>query len=145
MRPGIDFPGVTVVFFCHDGNGKFVMHRRSAQARDEQGKWDIGGGRLETHDGVEATIRKEIMEEYCAEVLELSFLGFSDVHREQNGKATHWVALHCKVRVDPRQVRIGEPDKFSDLAWFTLDTLPAKEELHSQLPTFFENYRRHLA
>lgn len=142
--PGVDYPGVSVTFFCHDGTGRFVMHRRSPHARDEQHRWDFGGGRLEIHDTIENTVRKEIKEEYCADALDLEFLGFRDVHREHNGQKTHWIALDYKVRIDPAQVKIGEPDKFTDLRWFTLATLPPEHELHSQLPTYFAKYRDRL-
>lgn len=41
---GVDYIGVCVVYFCHDGKGEFVMAKRSSNARDEHGRWDIGGG-----------------------------------------------------------------------------------------------------
>jgi len=34
----------------------------------------------------------EIKEEYCTDVLGFDFLGYRDVHREHNGKKTHWIA-----------------------------------------------------
>ena len=37
MKKGIDCTGVCVVYFCHDGEGNFVMGRRSENARDEHG------------------------------------------------------------------------------------------------------------
>lgn len=142
MRKGEDFTGVTVVYFCHDGAGRVLLGKRSQHARDEQGRWDIGGGGLEFGDTAEATLRREIKEEYCADVLAFEFLGFRDVLREREGKRTHWVALDFKVRIDPAGVAIGEPHKFDDLQWFTLATLP--EPIHSQFPTFFERYRDRL-
>ena len=33
MQKGVDFVGISVVYFCHDGKGKFVMAKRSEQAR----------------------------------------------------------------------------------------------------------------
>ncbi len=35
MKKGEDFTGVTIVYFCHDGNGNFLMKKRSANCRDE--------------------------------------------------------------------------------------------------------------
>ncbi len=99
LKKGIDYVGVTVVYFCHDGNGRFVMAKRKNTTRDEFGRWDIGGGGLEFNDTVEGTLRKEIKEEYCADVLDYEFLGYRDVHREHEGKPTHWVALDFKVRI----------------------------------------------
>lgn len=42
MVKGIDYIGITCIFFCHDGNGKILMHKRSKNCRDEIGNWDIG-------------------------------------------------------------------------------------------------------
>lgn len=142
LRKGINFTGVTVVYFCHDGAGRFIMGKRSVNARDEHGRWDIGGGGLEFGDTVEGTLRKEIREEYCTEVLGIEFLGYRDVHRENDGVATHWVALDFAVRVDPALVRNGEPHKFDAVEWFTLATIP--EHAHSQFPRFLDQYRARL-
>jgi 8-oxo-dGTP pyrophosphatase MutT (NUDIX family) len=141
LRKGQDFVGVSVVYFCHDGKGNFVMAKRSKNSRDEQGKWDIGAGGVELGDTIEQTLRKEIQEEYCAEVLGSEFMGYRDVFREHNGEPTFWIALDFKVLVDPAQVKIGEPHKFDALKWFTLETLPQANEIHSQLPFFLKKYQ----
>ena len=143
MKQGIDYIGVTVAFFCHDGKGNFLLAKRSKNARDEHGKWDGGGGGLEFNDTVEQTLRKEIKEEYCADVLEYIYLGYRDVHRTHDGQPTHWIALDHLVFVNRSQVKNGEPHKFDQLSWFRLDTLP--ENLHSQLPNFLSLYAEQLA
>ena len=120
------------------------MARRSLAARDEQGRWDTGGGGLDFGASVEDTLREEVKEEYGAEVSKVEFLGFRDVHRQPGGIPTHWIALDYKVQVDPTEVRNCEPHKFDEIGWFTFDSLPAADELHSQLPFFFENYRSQL-
>lgn len=140
-RKGFDYPGVTIVFFCHDGEGSFVMAKRGAQARDEHGRWDIGAGGLEFDATVEETLRNEIREEYGTDVLTFECVGHRDVHRTYNGQPTHWISLDFVVRVDRRMVRNGEPHKFDAVDWFTLDALPPIAELHSQVPHFFEKYR----
>lgn len=38
MQKGVDYTGITVVFCCHDGQGRFVMAKRSNNSRDEAGK-----------------------------------------------------------------------------------------------------------
>lgn len=138
FKKGLDFTGVSVIYFCHDGKGNFIMAKRSKNSRDEQGLWDIGGGGLEFGDTVEETLRNEIREEYCTSVIQHEFLGFRDVHREQNGQKSHWIALDFKVLIDPTTVKIGEPHKFDDLHWFTQNNLP--EKMHSELPKFFNLY-----
>ncbi len=106
MKKGVDYTGVTVVFACHDGEGNFLMSKRSVQCRDDHGTWDPGGGGLDFGDTVEETLRKEIMEEYCTDVLDFEFLGFRDVHRENEGVKNQWIALDFKVRVDPLKVKM---------------------------------------
>ena len=138
-RKGTDYIGVTVVYFCHDGGGKFVMAKRSENARDERGRWDVGGGGLEFGEFVPDALRREIKEEYCTDVLGYEFLGYRDVHREHDGQPTHWISLDFKVRIDPAKVAIGEARKFDDIGFFTLDTIP--EHSHSQFPEFLRLYR----
>jgi 8-oxo-dGTP diphosphatase len=142
VKKGEDCTGITIVYFCYDSRGNFLLSKRTAQCRDEHGRWDPGGGALEFGDTVEDTLRKEIAEEYGTEVLAYEFLGYRDVHREHEGRPTHWIALDFKVLVDHSKVKNGEPHKFERLEWFTLDNLP--QPLHSQFPYFLEKYRDRL-
>lgn len=142
LKKGVDFIGVCVIFFCHDGQGKFLMHRRSQNTRDEQGRWDVGSGSMEFEHSVEETLKKEIREEYCASVVDYEFLGYRDVLRINNDRETHWISLDFKVRVDPATVKNGEPEMIEEIKWVTFDALP--ESLHSQLPKFFEKYQKQL-
>lgn len=139
MEKGKDYPGISIVYFCHDGKGNFVMSKRSNNCRDEKGRWDIGGGGLEFSDTVIGTLKKEIKEEYLADILDYEFLGYRDVHREEGGSKSHWLALDFKVLVDETKVANGEPHKFEKVDWFRLDSLP--EPVHSQLPNFLKIYQ----
>jgi len=139
---GIDCVGVCVVYFCHDGKGRFVMAKRGPKTRDEHGRWDIGGDGIEFGHTVEATLRKEIKEEYDTDVLGYEFLGFRDVHRTHLGKLTHWIALDFKVRVDSKKVKNNEPEILDEIGWFTLNSFP--ENVHSQFPHFLKLYRNKL-
>ncbi len=142
MKQGFDYPGVTIVYFCHDGKGNFIFGKRTENARDEQGRWDIGAGGLDFGLTVEETLIKEIKEEYCTDVLEYEFLGYRDVHRNHEGKKTHWIALDFKVLIDPEKIGVGEPHKFSAVRMFSLDKLP--NPLHSQFPHALKKYRHKL-
>ena len=142
MKQGTDHIGVCVVYFCHDGKGKVLMAKRSQNARDEKGRWDIGGGGIELHETVENTLSKEIKEEYNADVVDFEFLGYRDVHRFFDGNKTHWLALDFKVLIDSTNVKINEPHKFDDIGWFTLETIP--ENTHSQFPEFLKKYKDQL-
>lgn len=142
MQKGIDYTGISITFFCHDGEGNYLFNKRSHNCRDEHGCWDSGGGALEFGGDVIETLKREIKEEYCTDVLDYEFLGFRDVHRVHEEVPTHWIALNFKVLVNRDQVRNGEPRKFDDLQWFSLDELP--EPVHSQLPVALAEYKDRL-
>jgi len=38
LRKRFDYTGIGVVYFCHDGNGKSLMAKRSENTRDEHGR-----------------------------------------------------------------------------------------------------------
>lgn len=139
MKKGQDYIGVTVSFFCHDGEGNYVLQKRSTNCRDEHGRWDCGGGGIEFGDTIEQTLKKEISEEYGVDVKDFEFLGVRDVHREHEGIQTHWVSIDYRVQVDRAKVHNDEPHKFEEIGWFKLDALP--EPLHSVLPLALKEYR----
>ncbi len=139
MNKGFDFIGLSVVYFCHDGKGNVVFGHRNDNTRDERGRWDIGGGGVEFGDSLETTLRKEIKEEYCTDILSYEFLGYREVFREIDGKKSHWIAMDFKVLIDPAMVGVGEPHKFYDVKLFTLENMPSP--IHSQLPIFLEKYK----
>lgn len=136
VKRGVDCIGIGCIFMCHDGNGRVVLHKRSTNCRDEHGVWDCGGGALEFGEEWEDAVKREVMEEYCAEAQNIVLCGTHNVLRDNNGTPTHWVMLTFAVRVDPAQVKIGEPHKMDDLGWFTLDALPAP--LHSKIQKDFD-------
>lgn len=131
---GVSFVGVTTCFVCHDGSGNIFMAKRSQEARDEKGCWDIGGGGLDWGLTAEQNVIKEVQEEYAAIPKAVEFMGYRDVFRNlPDGTETHWLALDFAVLIDPKTAKINEPTKFDDAGWFTLDSLPSP--LHSQIIT----------
>ncbi|HIJ11643.1 TPA: NUDIX hydrolase [Candidatus Woesearchaeota archaeon] len=139
MKKGFDFTGVTIVFYCHDGEGNVVLGKRGSNCRDEHGTWDLGAGSLDFGDGIEQTLRKEIKEEYCTDVVEYQFLGYREHHRKHQGEKTHWISLNFKVLVDKEKVANGEPHKFDDVRFFAQNQFP--EKVHSQIPDFIERLK----
>jgi len=136
LQRGVDYIGVCCVFFCHDGQGNLVMHKRSDECRDEQGRWDCGSGSMEFGESFEDGVRREILEEYAVEPKELKLCGVRNVIREHNGQPTHWIAVVFAALVDRDCVKMNEPEKMDDLNWFRIDNLP--DTLNSQFLTHLE-------
>lgn len=135
-KRGVDHIGVSVCAVIHDGEGNILMMKRGQKSRDEQGNWDICGGALEFGESIDEALRREVMEELCAPVLDIEFLKVYDAHREHDGRKTHWVALLHAVQVDPATVKNGEPHKIDEIRWVNTTTLPSPR--HSMFPQALE-------
>ena len=136
LRRGIDHIGISASFVGHDGKGNVLLQKRGPKCRDEQGRWDVGGGAIEFGESIDEAVKREIAEELCCDTIAIDFLTVYDAHREHNDVKTHWVAIIHAVQVDPDKVKIGEPDKIEEFAWFTSNNLPTP--LHSQ---FWKSYQ----
>ena len=140
MKPGIDFTGISVGFFCHDNKGNILMHKRSNKTRDEHGRWDNGGGRLEFDEDPETGVLRELREEHgCDGIIEAMPYPVS-VHREWDGIKTHWLTFPFIIKVDPAQVSIIDKNAIDEIGWFTLDNLP--EPLHTGFQKVLETHRK---
>ncbi|MDO8618517.1 MAG: NUDIX domain-containing protein [Candidatus Daviesbacteria bacterium] len=143
MKKGVDYIGVTCVFFCHDGKGNLLMHKRSQNCKDERGNWDVGGGSLEFGESFEEGVLREIKEEYCCDVLDLKFVEARNVLRvNHENKKTHWVALLFAVKVNPKQVKLGEPEKMDEIGWFSEKNWP--NPIHSYFQQCYDAVKPYL-
>lgn len=136
LRRGVDHIGISASFVVHDGKGNVLLQKRGPGARDENGRWDVGGGAIEFGESIDEAVKREIKEELCVEPIDIQFLTVYDAFREFDGIKTHWIAIMHAVQVDPSQVKIGEPEKIEALDWFKSDALPSP--LHSQ---FWRSYQ----
>jgi ADP-ribose pyrophosphatase YjhB (NUDIX family) len=139
MKKGIDFVGVTVNFFCHDGEGNYVMHKRGAGCRDENGCWDFGGGGLKHGETLDGCLSREVKEEYGVELFNPEFLGFNEIFREHEGQKTHWIGFRYRVELNREDVVNAEPEKHDEIGWFTIDEMPMPR--HSQVDSAVKKYK----
>lgn len=123
MKPGVDFIGVSVSFFCHDGE-YFLLHKRSNKCRDEIGRWDFGGGQLEVGERLEEAVVREVKEEYGVVGKIEKQLPAHSLLRQENGVKTHWLIITFIVQVDRKKVKNNDPEKIAELGWFKLNNLP---------------------
>ena len=133
MKQGIDYVGITCVFYCHDGKGNLLLHKRSQKCRDEKDRWDCGGGAMKFGETFEQTVRREVQEEYKSKIKKLKFVGINNVIRNNNGAKTHWITILFAAELDPKKVKIGVPEKMDKIGWFKPYKLP--KPLHSMYLT----------
>lgn len=132
LKKGVDFIGVTMVFYCHDGQGNILLHKRSAKCRDEHGRWDCGGGSMEFgEESFESAVAREIEEEYRVKPKNVMNHGIQNVIRDNNGTKTHWIAILFSAEIERDKVGIGEPEYMDEIGWFSPEALPSP--LHSAL------------
>jgi ADP-ribose pyrophosphatase YjhB (NUDIX family) len=141
MQPGIDYIGVSTPFYCNDGKGNFLFHKRSKNCRDEQGKWDTGSGQLEFGLTPKKNVLKEVKEEYGCRAIIQKKLPAHSILRVHNGKKTHWLVIPFFVLVDPKKVKINDKDKIEKIAWRSLNNLP--QLLHTGFAFSFRSYRKY--
>jgi len=142
MKAGIDFIGITTPFFCHDGHGNFILHKRSNQCRDERGFWDVGGGKLEFGQTLEESVLREVKEEYgCAGIIQNQLPPYT-LLRTHQGIKTHWIAIPFLILINPKRIKNNDPYKIDEIGWFKLSNLPYP--LHTGLKIVLSNYQKYL-
>lgn len=143
LKAGVDYIGISTPFYCHDGKGRFVLHKRSNACRDEHGRWDAGSGQLEFGEDPTEGVLREVFEEYGVKGEITDQLPAHSILREHQGVKTHWLVIPFFVKVDIKRVTRGDPDKMLKIDFFTLDNLPVP--LHSGLQMTMTRFPRHFA
>ncbi len=141
MLAGIDYIGIATPFYCNDGNGLFLLHKRGDKSRDEVGRWDPGSGELEFGLTPEENTLKEVLEEYGCKGEIQEKLPAHSIFRELNGKKTHWLAIPFFVKINPGEEKNNIPEKIDEIGWFKLDNLPTP--LHSGFYSTYTHYQEY--
>lgn len=141
LKPGKDYTGISTSFYCHDGNGLFVMHKRSNKCRDEQGAWDFGGGRLEFGEDPKEGVLREVYEEYGVTGKIIKQLPAHSIIRNHQGTKTHWLTIPFLIKVDISKIINADPEKIAEIEFFNLDQLP--QPLHQGAKLTLNKFKKH--
>ena len=137
MKKGVDFIGVGVGAIIVNSEGKLFLAKRGREVRNESGKWEFPGGGVEFGDTLEATLKREIMEEYGVGIKVGELLDVCD--HIISAEHQHWVSPSYICSVVAGEPKICEPHKCDEIGWFSV-----KEVLQMDLSLVskfnFKNY-----
>ena len=132
MKKGTDYIGVSAGAMILNDKGELFLSKRSQHCKNERGHWETPGGSVEFGETLKQAAKREIKEEYGAEIEIIEQFPAADhlIPREKQ----HWVATTFLARFKPNQTpKIMEPDKCDEIGWFALDNLPQPLSLITQL------------
>ena len=132
MKRGVDYIGVSVGVMIFDDPIRLFLSKRSKNASSEKGHWETPGGSVDFGESLEAAVRREIMEEYGAEIDIVEQWPAEDhIIPDEN---QHWVATTFLARFKHgQQTKIIEADKCAEIGWFELQNLPSPLSIITQL------------
>lgn len=101
-----------------------LLLKRSVKSRDEYGYWSQPGGGVDYGETVEDGIKRELMEEVGVEVDLIRLLCYTDQIKVSGPE--HWVSISYLAKISSGEPNNMEPDKHSQMKWFSLSKLPKK-------------------
>jgi mutator protein MutT len=150
MKPGIDFPGVSVGAMVLNDNFEVFLAKRGDNARNERGCWEIPGGRVEFGETLQTAIVREMKEEYNIEIELLEQLPAQNHLLPEEHQ--HWVPSCFISKIKSGTPQIMEPDKCTGIGWFPLTKLPTPLSKITKLDlvafehsNYFNNFARNFS
>lgn len=119
MKPGVDFIGVGVGALILNDEGKLFITLRGPKAKNERGKWEIPGGKVEFGETFKQAIKREMLEEHSIEIEVGEMLQLCD-HIIPDEKQ-HWVSPTYRCQIVSGEPVINEPEKCSEFRWVTIE------------------------
>ncbi len=111
---------VNVVAIIHNDKGEILLCKQT-QTGVYPNQWGIPGGGVEQGEGLEAALRREVLEEVELEIKEITRFIFGDDIRDKRNKdgvvePTHMIYLlyDCQAK-NPEAVQLN--DEFDEYAW----------------------------
>ena len=123
MKKGKDYIGVAAGAMIFNEQGELFLSKRSQNCKNERAHWETPGGGVEFGETLEQAARREILEEYGAEIDIIEQFPTADHLIPAEGQ--HWVATTFLAQFKTGQVpQIMEPNKCDEIGWFSLGNLP---------------------
>ncbi len=112
-------PKIGVGVIIMKGNKILLGKRKNAHG---EGCWSPPGGHLEFNESIEDCARREAMEETGIQIKEIKLAPFTNDIFQNEGK--HYVTAFVSAKYDSGEVKLTEPERWEEWAWFDWDNLP---------------------
>lgn len=118
MKKGKDYIGIGVGAIILNKQGKFLLLKRGTKSQNEVGLWGFPGGAVEFGETLAETIKREVKEELGILIKPLKLL--SPINHLIPKEKQHWIAAPYLCKLTSGTPKILEPEKNSDIGWFSL-------------------------
>lgn len=108
------------IFISNSKNQILLMKRRGSHGA---GTWCPPGGHLELRESFLECARKEAKEEVDLNIRQITVLGITNGISFKEDK--HYITIHTKATEWEGKPKIMEPNKCSEIGWFSLKELPS--------------------
>lgn len=115
-------PMVGIGVIVRRGN-KILLLKRSKSVSHGKGQWSFPGGHLEFGEKPEEAAEREVFEETGIQIKDCKFISLSNNLYPNENK--HYVTLVIQGKHVSGEPEIKEPQKCSQIGWFSLKHLPS--------------------
>ncbi|WP_137131227.1 NUDIX domain-containing protein [Rhizobium sp. FY34] len=126
--PGIDFPGFGVGLVIRRQDGKILLYKR--MKAPEAGHWNIVGGKVDLMEHSSEAAMREAEEETGLSIGSVRLLGITEQCIAADRQ--HWISVLYLAEQFTGEPSLTEPDKLSDMGWFSADDLPSPLSVFAQ-------------
>ena len=116
-------------------DGKILLQKR--QNAHGEGTWSLPGGHMEYGETPEQTAVREAKEEVNLNIKNTRMMGVTNDFMPEYKK--HYITLYVEAEHVDGDPSIAEPDKITDIGWFSMNSLPSP--LFIPFKNFIENKR----
>ena len=120
--PGRHSIGVGAGALIINDQNEVLLMKRSSKTRLLKNIWAKPGGEVHSNETVVNSLKREVMEEIGCEIEVLELINHVD-HIERKAKQ-HWVGFNFLCRITKGTPKNLEPEKCTELRWFSVDRLP---------------------
>ena len=118
------YPKIGVDVIVKKGNLILAGQRKNAHG---DGDWSVPGGHLEFFEEIEECAKREVLEETNIKIKNIKIYKITNDLFKKEDK--HYVTIWVTSEYESGEIKINEPDKFTQIKWVKKDEFPKPQFL----------------